>query len=238
MSLNSMFRREALDRMELRTDSRLNGVREALDQNPRSFYGKQIFVVFFLEMCNCNKKFGAPKPTVSAPAPAPAPDPAPAPMLMSLAPDPVPDGIPSVDTAIWGPPLWKILHILSQYTGTPPHIQLWYSIIGAMRTAIPCEECRSHFQARSRAYPLRIRHYVGGIHNAVIRWTLDLHNFVNRATNSSNGEWSLDDCRRVYGGADKASRLTEARTALDAIRGVAGDELIVALDRALRILSR
>ena len=125
-----------------------------------------------------------------------------------------------------------------------------------MKEGIPCDECRTHFVARERAYPLRIHSGGGhpfrslriggvggsgsggvGIHTSVVRWVLALHNFVNAETQSPSGVWTEEDCRRVYGG-DRGSRINEAREALELIRGIAGSGLITALDSLLTVLNR
>lgn len=143
----------------------------------------------------------------------------------------------NVDTSVWGPSLWKILHIAAEFTGTSSHSRLWYALISAMCLGIPCDECRGHFVARNAAAPLRISRIPGGVHNSIVKWALNLHNFVNVATESGHGQWTVEQCRAVYGG-NRVSRLAEARVALDAIRGVAGGELVEALDRLLAFLGR
>jgi hypothetical protein len=163
------------------------------------------------------------------------------------------DALESVDTSIWGPPLWKLLHIAAEFTGTSIHVPLWRTVISAMKEGIPCDECRAHFIARERAYPLRIHSGGGhpfrslrigggggggvGIHTSVVRWVLALHNFVNAETKSPSGVWNEEDCRRVYGG-DREGRMNEAREALELIRGIAGSGLITALDSLLTVLNR
>lgn len=155
-------------------------------------------------------------------------------VAVAAPPPPPPE---SVDTSIWGPSLWKILHISAEFTGTPIHAKLWYSLVSAMRLGIPCDECREHFIARSTAVPLRMSRIPGGIHTSTVRWVLNFHNFVNVATGSGHGQWTEAQCRATYGG-NRVARIAEAREALDAIRGVAGGLLVEALDRMLAVLDR
>lgn len=190
-------------------------------------------------MCSCNKKkSNSAPPTPSSGEGVPlrmAKSRAVAPVrAVAVAAPPPPE---SVDTSVWGPSLWKILHISAEFTGTPIHAKLWYSLVSAMRLGIPCDECRSHFVARSDAVPLRMSRIPGGIHTSTVRWVLNFHNFVNAATESVHGQWSEAQCRATYGG-NRVARIAEAREALDAIRGVAGGLLVEALDRMLAVLDR
>ena len=183
----------------------------------------------------------AKKPVLMAVAPVPVAPVAPV-FLAVAAPVDAPNDLVSVDPTVWGPLLWRFLHIMAEYSGSPGHMSLWHTLVKAMRSGIPCEECREHFQAREKAFPLRIQHFMGGIHSSIVRWVLALHNFVAKATADADGRevrgWTESDCVREYGGMNRLIRMQEARAALDGLRGVAGEELIAAADRLMASVGR
>lgn len=75
-----------------------------------------------------------------------------------------------IDPAIWGPPLWRILHSLAEVAETNT---AWAALLNALRTALPCPDCSSHYNAWIDS------HTVGsGV--SIKAWLLALHNDVNR----------------------------------------------------------
>jgi hypothetical protein len=104
-----------------------------------------------------------------------------------------------------------------------------------MKTGLPCEECREHYNGRVARNPLRISHFFGGIHNSILRWSTDLHNFVNIATDKPI--WSVQQVIAFYGsGGSRADKIDEARCALEEVRGILGNNLFVALTNLLNIM--
>jgi hypothetical protein len=135
----------------------------------------------------------------AAPAPAPA------------APEPVDVGLPIVDPALWGPHLWRFLHVAAALS--PPRVQArekWRALLNALRTSLPCPECTGHYQAWLREHPFRVM--MGGIavRRAAMRWVADLHNDVNRRRGLQ--QWSTRQIEASVEGAGVA----EARAALEA----------------------
>jgi len=189
-------------------------------------------------MCNCAKKMGG-GPAPSQPAP-------PRRMLRAAAAPPSAPAAPvqtfpeNAEPTVWGPPVWKALHIAAQFSGTSNHISPWRLVVEAMKTGLPCSECRDHFNARVAQVPLRFsnmftgfRHNRVAVRTTVINWTTNLHNFVNTANGKPS--WSLQEVATAYGG-DRASRIVEARDALETVNGVLGDNLYQALRSLLDLL--
>jgi hypothetical protein len=95
-----------------------------------------------------------------------------------------------VDTAIWGPSVWRILHVAAERGVSAP---LLLSAIRALDGALPCPECREHYHAWLDYTP------PPGTTEEIRRWLLDLHNDVNVRTNK--GVWTETDLARTYGGS-------------------------------------
>ena len=168
-------------------------------------------------MCNCGRGRQVPAPSVvrqptltvsDAPVPASAPAPVtvsqrrfgarrppipralpeiPAPLEIPTPPEIVPE---NADTSVWGANLWTVLHIASEFSGTSKHIPLWRAIPGAMRTGIPCQECRDHFRNWHNKNPLKFNAMFGGFHHnaihlAIVRWVVNIHNHANKNSGSS-----------------------------------------------------
>lgn len=93
-----------------------------------------------------------------------------------------------LDTAIWGPSVWRILHAAAERL--PATAAALTTAIRALDGALPCPDCRKHYHAWLQAHPvdgdLRI-------------WLLDLHNDVNVRTGKE--PWTVDDLTATYGGS-------------------------------------
>lgn len=74
------------------------------------------------------------------------------------------------ETTVWGPPLWRILHTLAECSDNSP---LWFDILVAMETLIPCPTCRAHFTAHKQHNP------APADHQGIVDWFFILHNIVN-----------------------------------------------------------
>ncbi len=105
----------------------------------------------------------------------------PTPPAAPAEPEPIDVGLPIVDPAIWGPHLWRFLHV----TAALPAPRLrgrdkWRAVLEALRVSLPCPECTGHYQAWHRAHPFRAMLGGTAVRRAAMRWVLDLHNDVNR----------------------------------------------------------
>jgi hypothetical protein len=148
----------------------------------------------------------------------------------------------TVDTSIWGAPLWLVLHTLSS-SATDKH--LWNSIFNALKTDIPCPECSNHYNEWVKSNPLRFPVQAPArqpflprflktppptplppVSDTISKWTLALHNAVNARLGKP--AWSIDACRRTYN--DRQA----ARAALASLDGVIGATLFSLLSSVLK----
>jgi hypothetical protein len=182
-----------------------------------------------------------------APAPAPAPRAAPGSIPLSyrrrqgtpvvvaaaaaapVAPAPVDVGLPIVDPAIWGPHIWRFLHIAA---ALPPSRhrgrESWRAVLEALRVALPCPECTGHYQAWHREHPFRTMMGGSATRRTAMRWVLELHNDVNRRRGVA--AWTAAQVDASVAGTTAA----DARAALDAaIAAGVGVGLRAAAERVL-----
>lgn len=191
-------------------------------------------------MCPCNKRRVAPVTAIQVRAvAAPASVPDLAPRSMRIAP------LATVDTSVWGAILWRALHAASMAADNRSQIDAWHGVAEALRTGLPCPDCSAHYNAWYNAHPLKFSAVVAPtrlmnpmararvrrtapapIQATTVGWVLDLHNNVNQRLGKP--EWSFDQVMSAYG--DKAA----AKAALQALRGVIGDNLFDALSVFLR----
>ena len=193
-----------------------------------------------IRMCNCGARRRAaagPRsiPTVTAPPPpvprsVPAPAPAPAQRFNRLrqrhfgrpAPPPEPAfHLPIVDTKVWGPRLWTVLHVASVAI---PCADVWPRLVEELKMGLPCPDCTAHYTAWATAQPVTAT-------TDMSAWFLALHNDVNRRIGSASAVragWTCEQLTATYTG-----QLAAGRTALDAVRGVIGEAAWTTLDAVL-----
>jgi len=102
-------------------------------------------------------------------------------------PDLTDSGLETVDPAIWGPPLWRFLHSTAARVGTGTGEHVWTTVLEAMKTGLPCQECTDHYRAWFTAHP---------VDGSVSAWLLALHNDVNRRRQIP--EWSAEQLAAAY----------------------------------------
>jgi hypothetical protein len=81
--------------------------------------------------------------------------------------------------AVWGPKLWKLLHILGYYSARVPEIMKkdakremdW--MLSHLETIVPCVECRLHIEEYRRTVA------APGTLNEVAEWMWRFHEAVN-----------------------------------------------------------
>ena len=188
-------------------------------------------------MCNCGRK----KPTRQGPTVTVAPvQPQPTRSVRSRAATTLPrqaattlprhatTTLATVDPAIWGPPLWRVLHTLAEHT---TQTTAWPALLNALKTDIPCPDCRRHFTAWLRQHPYTLqpphqRRYIMVDRKRVLapppqpadpqtytrQWVLDLHNSVNRR--SRKAQWSVEQVRDANTSLDAAWAALQALATL------------------------
>lgn len=136
----------------------------------------------------------------------------------------------TVDPSIWGPSLWKILHIAAMRSGNRSTIPYWRNILEAMMSGLPCPDCSDHYNSWYRSHPLRLGLMPNMFQGAIIRWVLEVHNDVNRRTGKA--VWNTHQLAATYGGES----ITTAKVLTDSLNGVIGPRLSGALNALLRTL--
>jgi hypothetical protein len=121
--------------------------------------------------------------------------------------------VPTVDTEIWGPHMWRFLHIAAEGC-MPCHVRdgVWHTLLAAMRTGLPCPDCRAHYNAWLDAYPLQVTIQTG-LAGPVRAWVLELHNAVN--VRRGVPIWTAAEVTATFGPIG-AGRKAAAREALAA----------------------
>ena len=101
-----------------------------------------------------------------------------------------------MDTTIWGPPFWFILHTISiNYPEKPTYVEKQQHLLffESLKTILPCEICRGHYKDFLKNKPLSP--YLDS-NKALMKWVLECHNNVNKI----NGEkvWTFEEMKKYY----------------------------------------
>jgi hypothetical protein len=93
---------------------------------------------------------------------------------------------------IWGPPGWKFIHYVTMgYTNNPSEDikRKYYNYFHALKHVIPCSICSNHFAQHLEKLPLTDE--VLSSRNNLMKWGIDMHNFVNKMNNKK--EYTYDE---------------------------------------------
>ena len=148
---------------------------------------------------------------------------------------PTEEELPTVDTEIWGPPMWRFLHIASQgCIAATSRKGAWDDLLAAMTTGLPCPDCREHYGTWYATYPLG--HVFPGtvmptkLYSMTQGWVLALHNAVNVRRDLS--EWTAAQVAacEAYQGGQVAAREALAAAAAAGVAPwvIAAGEVVVA----------
>jgi hypothetical protein len=137
-----------------------------------------------------------------------------------------------IDTSIWGPSAWYILHTLTELatrsateTGDDRLATHWASFVEAVAISIPCPTCARHFRAWMKWVPFET-----AVPATTVRGRFaELHNMVNRTNRVP--EWSGDLSATYTGSAD------DVRARITTMRGILGDAMLNAATTMLNILT-
>lgn len=170
--------------------------------------------------------------TVAAPPPVQIADPAPIPIPSPVSRSrggvrPAATGH-GVDTAIWGPSAWYILHTLAELAvrsadanGDDRLATHWASFVEAVAVSIPCPTCARHFHTWMGWVP-----FEASVAATTVRARFaELHNMVNRTKRVP--EWS-GDLAATYTGT-----VEDVRARIAAMRGIIGDAMLNAAEEML-----
>ncbi len=108
--------------------------------------------------------------------------------------------------AIWGPPLWRVLHILAEQTGKSKlkvvqedEVRRWIQMMRAVEHVMPCALCRGHYKEWITRYSLNGLLALRGaaFREEARKYVWQLHENVNTGKQISSGI-SLADCEKLY----------------------------------------
>ena len=110
------------------------------------------------------------------------------------------------DTNVWGPCLWRILHMFVERTGKRgddknalEEKRCWTNLLNSLRTGIPCPLCRKHFIEYITKHKFESILALKGDarRDAMRKWFWDFHNTV-RANKQQACDIELDRVAEMY----------------------------------------
>jgi hypothetical protein len=181
-------------------------------------------------MCGCRKAVvpGVAVPGVTpslrpaaARRPAPAPAPAPAPVV--------------IDTSIWGPPLWRALHIAANFSDRATVRNEWIVLFNSLQNSLPCPDCTGHYRRWFAAHRFVRGRNPPDIRKQAHEWLVALHNDVNVRTEKPT--MTADEVATLFGG-DRLVRIAEAEAAVASLQGIVGRRALHILSKILRLIRK
>ena len=173
-------------------------------------------------MCGCNKNKTANTAVLPASRSFPS--------ASRSAVAPVAESLPIVDTSIWGPPLWKVLHIAAHATITKGRQSQWKLILNTLLTDLPCPDCTAHYISWYRTHPIGISLFPNRNNRQIVIWLLNLHNDINIRT--GRPVWNAAQLDATYGG----DQIQVAKDTLATLQGIIGQNAWNSLNTLLHSL--
>jgi len=101
-------------------------------------------------------------------------------------------------TAVWGPPMWHVLHTISfNYPVNPTEDQKkhYYNFYTNLVNILPCKYCRDNLINNFKKLPLTMDVFKS--RDTLSKYVYDLHEMVNKMLNKNSG-LSFSDVRDRY----------------------------------------
>ena len=101
-----------------------------------------------------------------------------------------------MDSKIWGPPFWFILHSISMNYPVKPSFNQkrhHYDFFFNLKYVLPCEKCRKHYSVLFQKVP--ITPFLDS-REAIINWVIYIHNEVSKSLGKE--QYSLDQVIKNY----------------------------------------
>lgn len=121
--------------------------------------------------------------------------------------------------AYWGPRLWRIFHILAEYSDRRDISPLWLNVLRITSQTMPCTKCRTHLTEYLRTHTL-FRYTplmpIKDIQNHIRRDLFVLHNSVNQRNGTPVFEFS--DLTTTYGTKSRLDRVYEVQVLLNELK--------------------
>ena len=159
-----------------------------------------------------------------------------APVAFAAAIEPVEPVEPVViDTSVWGPPLWRALHIAAVFSDRIYVRNDWPALLHYLQESLPCPDCTGHYITWYASHP-----FVRGNNSPDVRlraheWLVALHNDVNVRTEKPT--MTPDEAAALFGG-NRLARIAEAEAAVASLRGIVGSLALRTLFKILQLIKR
>ena len=91
-------------------------------------------------------------------------------------------------TAVWGPPMWHVLHTISFNYPVKPSAEdkeHYREMIQNLRYTLPCGKCRENLVSNLKSVPLRTEDL--NSRDAFSRWMYRLHEHINKMLGKESG---------------------------------------------------
>lgn len=105
-----------------------------------------------------------------------------------------------INSGIWGPALWTILHSAAERIGTKHNVRLpqeesriWMGLLRNLQFTLPCPVCKKHYIKYSSTHKIPVFSK-----EAIRTWLYELHTQVNRGNNKENTV-TLEQIPELYG---------------------------------------
>lgn len=101
-----------------------------------------------------------------------------------------------MDKNAWGSHMWTIIHAVAlgypEENPTADEKRNYRSFYEGLQHVLPCKSCRENFKKHLEKLPIDLSNQA-----ALFKWTVDLHNTVNKMT-GKKVTWSYDEARDYY----------------------------------------
>jgi len=97
---------------------------------------------------------------------------------------------------VWGPSFWKVIHYVAlSYPENPTNTdkENYKLFFSSLKNVLPCDSCKNNMSKHIKLLPLEP--YLDN-NRKLFRWTVQLHNMVNKETNKK--EISYNDTFNIY----------------------------------------
>lgn len=107
-----------------------------------------------------------------------------------------------MDTNFWGPPAWKLLHLITYTYPQDPnknHKRVYAKFFNTLKTVLPCSYCQKSITQFYNQLPIE-----NSLDNKekLVKWLYDIHNLVNNKLRQQgllkNNNPSLEDVNKQY----------------------------------------
>lgn len=117
----------------------------------------------------------------------------------------------SLKPEVWGESAWNLIHLIAyEYPLNPsPDDQLHhFNFYSNLQYILPCSVCRAHYSEYIKKQPLS--DYALSSRSALLRWTIDLHNAVNKRLGKKVFSYnaSMNKISQLAHGKDKTNTHT------------------------------